>query len=162
MQSTEHKPKTPGAANKPPGKEKDMTSYERFEETLKNTLIKAYTDEYGTDAWTSQNDQEKSQTLHELLDSLLTAAKSRSQIESRSEGNEGNKERGESTIYEGIEITVRASGKFQLNSPVDGALHVFDTIERAKYYIDHAEVIDSHARAMARLDGYCYRRTAKK
>ena len=129
-----------------------MTSYERFEETLKNTLIKAYTDEYGMDAWTSQNEQEKSQTLHELLDSLLAAARSRSQ----------NKEQGESTIYEGIEITVRASGKFQLYSPVDGALHVFDTIGRAKYYIDHAEVIDSHARAMARLDGYCYRRTTKK
>ncbi len=56
-----------------------MTGYKSFEETLKNELIKVYIDAYGTEAWTSQSAQEKSQTLHEILGSFLTVAKRHSQ-----------------------------------------------------------------------------------
>lgn len=52
--------------------------------------------------------------------------------------------------YKGVEITVRASGKYQLISPNNGTTRIFKTIEKAKYYIDHYEALDSHAEAMAR------------
>ena len=50
--------------------------------------------------------------------------------------------------YKGVEITVRTSGKFQLISPVNGTLRIFNTLEQAQYYIDHAVALDSHAKAM--------------
>lgn len=51
-------------------------------------------------------------------------------------------------IYNGIEIRVRKAGNFELNSPVNGTLRIFNTLEKAKYYIDHAFVIDTHAKGM--------------
>ena len=50
--------------------------------------------------------------------------------------------------YKGIKITMDKDGDFRLFSPVNGTLRIFDTLERAKYYIDHAEDLDSRARAM--------------
>lgn len=47
----------------------------RFEEAMASELIKVYVEAYGEDAWTSQSDEEKAQTLHELLGSFLTVAK---------------------------------------------------------------------------------------
>ncbi|MBP3773204.1 MAG: hypothetical protein J6I53_11030 [Treponema sp.] len=47
----------------------------RFEETMASELIKVYVDAYGIEAWTSQSDEEKAQTLHELLGSFLAVAK---------------------------------------------------------------------------------------
>lgn len=48
-----------------------------FENTLKTELIKAYTDTYGADAWNRMTEQERSNTLHELLGSFLTVVKNR-------------------------------------------------------------------------------------
>lgn len=48
-----------------------------FENTLKAELIKAYTDTYGADAWNRMTEQERSNTLHELLGSFLTVVKNR-------------------------------------------------------------------------------------
>lgn len=41
--------------------------------------------------------------------------------------------------YKGVEITMLESGNFKLISPVNGTVRIFKTIERAIYYIDHAE-----------------------
>ena len=46
----------------------------KFEETLRTELIKAYISEYGETAWASKTEQEKSETLHELLGSFLAVA----------------------------------------------------------------------------------------
>lgn len=54
-------------------------------------------------------------------------------------------------MYHGTEITQRASGKYYLESPVNGTQRIFRTLEMAKKYVDNAEALDSHARAMARL-----------
>ena len=49
----------------------------RFEETLRNELIKAYVETFGLDSWNNKNEIEKSETLHELLGSFLAVAKQR-------------------------------------------------------------------------------------
>ena len=51
-------------------------------------------------------------------------------------------------MYKGVEITVRTSGKFQLISPVNGTLRIFNTLAQAQYYIDNAVTLDSNAEAM--------------
>lgn len=52
--------------------------------------------------------------------------------------------------YKGVEITVTKSGKFSLISPVNGTLRIFNTMDLAVNYINKAEIIDSHAKALAR------------
>lgn len=46
-----------------------------FETTLKNELVKAYTEAYGRQAWENKTEEEKQQTLGELLRSFLTVSK---------------------------------------------------------------------------------------
>ena len=54
-------------------------------------------------------------------------------------------------VYQGIEITQNPkSGNFYLISPVTHTQRIFDSLERAHYYIDHADVLDSHLVAMGR------------
>lgn len=50
-----------------------------FERTLKEALIKVYVEEYGLDAWTVKTEEQKAETLHELLGSFLTVAKREAQ-----------------------------------------------------------------------------------
>lgn len=54
-------------------------TYEVFENTMKEALIKTYIEEYGEEAWTSQTAEEKSETLHLLLHSFLTVVKRNAQ-----------------------------------------------------------------------------------
>lgn len=52
--------------------------------------------------------------------------------------------------YNGVEIKQNEKfGSYYLNSPVNGTQRIFDDLELAKHYINHCEVIDSHARALA-------------
>lgn len=54
--------------------------------------------------------------------------------------------------YKGVQITKNEkSGNYYLKSPVNGTQRIFKTIERALYYIDYCEALDSHATAMGRL-----------
>lgn len=46
-----------------------------FEGIMKEMLINTYIEAYGADAWNNQTEEEKSNTLHELLGSFLTVAK---------------------------------------------------------------------------------------
>jgi len=48
-----------------------------FTKIMETELIRAYTDEYGVDAWESKSDSEKSETLHSLLMSFLSVASNR-------------------------------------------------------------------------------------
>lgn len=50
--------------------------------------------------------------------------------------------------YKGIEITKTKSGKYMIKSPVNGTTRIFTSKEQLKNYIDNADVIESHARAM--------------
>ena len=50
--------------------------------------------------------------------------------------------------YKGIEIKKTKSGKYIINSPINGTTRMFKTFEYLKNYIDNAEVIESHAKAM--------------
>ena len=46
-----------------------------MEKVLKQEFIRAYVEEYGAAAWEAKTEEEKSQTLHELLGSFLTVAR---------------------------------------------------------------------------------------
>lgn len=48
-----------------------------FEQVMTQELIKAYVEAYGADAWNGQTEEQKQETLHELLGSFLTVAKRR-------------------------------------------------------------------------------------
>lgn len=50
-----------------------------FENTLKESLIRTYVETFGQDAWTEKTEEQKTETLHELLGSFLTVAKKRAQ-----------------------------------------------------------------------------------
>lgn len=50
-----------------------------FEATLKEALINVYVEAYGLDAWTGKTEEQKTETLHELLGSFLTVAKRNAQ-----------------------------------------------------------------------------------
>lgn len=52
--------------------------------------------------------------------------------------------------YKGIEI-IEKNDKYRLISPINGTLRIFKNIELAKNYINNAESIDSHAKAMYKL-----------
>lgn len=48
-----------------------------FEKAMANALIGVYMEAYGENAWNSKSEEEKQETLHELLGSFLTVAKNR-------------------------------------------------------------------------------------
>ena len=48
-----------------------------FEKVFVNELVKAYIEAYGVDSWNAKTEEEKSETIHELLGSFLTVAKKR-------------------------------------------------------------------------------------
>ena len=47
----------------------------KFEEAIKEQLISTYIEAFGADTWNSKTEEQKSQTLHELLASFLTVAR---------------------------------------------------------------------------------------
>lgn len=51
-----------------------------FEKAMKNALIGAYIEAYGDNAWNSKSEEEKQETLHELLGSFLTVAKRKATV----------------------------------------------------------------------------------
>lgn len=52
-------------------------------------------------------------------------------------------------IYKGVEIKQNEkSGNYYLNSPVNGTQRIFRDIEKAKCYVEHCFVLDSHANGM--------------
>lgn len=48
-----------------------------FKETLRTELIKAYIENYGADRWNNMTEEERTETLGQLLGSFLTVAKRR-------------------------------------------------------------------------------------
>lgn len=56
---------------------------------------------------------------------------------------------GKSIKYKGVEITQKGDS-FYLKSPVNGTQRIFRSLELAKNYVDNADALDSHARAMSR------------
>lgn len=48
-----------------------------FEKVMANALIEVYVKAYGADAWNGKSEEEKAETLHELLGSFLTVAKNK-------------------------------------------------------------------------------------
>lgn len=56
---------------------KDEKTMKNFEKAMANALIQAYVNAYGEEAWESKTEEEKTETLHNLLGSFLTVVKSR-------------------------------------------------------------------------------------
>ena len=53
--------------------------------------------------------------------------------------------------YKNVEITKNSkSGNYYLKSPANGTTRIFESLERAKYYIDNYEVLEDMAKALMR------------
>jgi len=48
-----------------------------YEKVMANALIEVYVKAYGAESWDSKSEEEKTETLHELLGSFLTVAKNK-------------------------------------------------------------------------------------